>query len=134
MLDIWRENFKGVQYHHTDTNLIITGAIDDIWLSNDGRHIVVDYKSTAKNGEVSLNADWQISYKRQMEIYQWLLRQNGLDVDPTGWFVYCNGKLDVQDALILLNIVRRDDVGELGAGFLLGAVLVGIMKGKKKGK
>ena len=43
----------GVQYHHTDTNLIITGAIDDLWLSNDGRHIVVDYKSTAKNGEVS---------------------------------------------------------------------------------
>ncbi len=37
---------------------------------------------------------WQIAYKRQMEIYQWLLRRNGLEVDPTAWFVYCNGRLD----------------------------------------
>ncbi|MCM8779807.1 MAG: hypothetical protein NC914_01480 [Candidatus Omnitrophica bacterium] len=30
MLDEWRENFKGVRYLHKDTNLIITGAIDDL--------------------------------------------------------------------------------------------------------
>ena len=94
MLDVWRENFKGVQYHHQPTNLIITGAIDDLWIGSDQRHIVVDYKATSKAGEVSLDADWQISYKRQMEIYQWLLRKNGLDIDPTGWFVYCNGRRD----------------------------------------
>ena len=40
--------------------------------------IIVDYKATAKNGEVNLDADWQIGYKRQMEIYQWLFRQNDL--------------------------------------------------------
>jgi hypothetical protein len=94
MLNVWRENFKGVQYHHEPTNLIITGAIDDLWIGSDQRYIVVDYKATSKAGEVSLDADWQISYKRQMEIYQWLLRMNGLDVDPTGWFVYCNGSRD----------------------------------------
>jgi len=32
-----------------------------------------------------------IAYKRQMEVYQWLLRQNGLKVADTGYFVYCNG-------------------------------------------
>jgi len=32
-----------------------------------------------------------IAYKRQMEVYQWLLRQNGLRVAETGYFVYCNG-------------------------------------------
>jgi hypothetical protein len=26
-----------------------------------------------------------------MEIYQYLLRNNGLNVSNTGWFVYCNG-------------------------------------------
>ncbi|PIZ78024.1 MAG: hypothetical protein COY02_04330 [Parcubacteria group bacterium CG_4_10_14_0_2_um_filter_41_6] len=31
MMDDWRENFKGVQYHHKPINLIITGAVDDIW-------------------------------------------------------------------------------------------------------
>jgi len=30
-LDEWRENFKGVQFLHEPTNLIITGAIDDLW-------------------------------------------------------------------------------------------------------
>ena len=40
------------------------------------------------------DADWQDGYKRQMEIYQWLLRKNGLDVSDTGYFVYCNGKTD----------------------------------------
>jgi hypothetical protein len=29
-----------------------------------------------------------------MEIYQWLLRHNGLKVSNTGYFVYCNGKTD----------------------------------------
>ena len=40
--------------------------------------MVVDYKATAKQRDVTLDADWQIAYKRQMEIYQWLLRANGL--------------------------------------------------------
>ncbi|MEL0255534.1 MAG: PD-(D/E)XK nuclease family protein, partial [Burkholderiaceae bacterium] len=41
--------------------------------------------------EVNLDKDWQISYKRQMEFYQWLLRQNGFNVSNDGYFVYCNG-------------------------------------------
>jgi hypothetical protein len=43
---------------------------------------------------VSLDADWQIGYKRQMEIYQWLFRKNGFTVSDTGYFVYCNGDAD----------------------------------------
>ena len=38
-----------------------------------------------------LDADWQISYKRQMEFYQYLLRNNDFKVSDTGYFVYCNG-------------------------------------------
>src|SRR3989339_1314126 len=77
-LNIWRENFKGIQYLHKPTNLIITGAIDDLWINKNGEYIIVDYKSTSKDEDITeLNKDWQIGYKRQMEIYQWLLRQNG---------------------------------------------------------
>lgn len=94
-LNVWRENFKGVQYHHQPTNLIITGAIDDLWINSKNEYIVVDYKSTSKNEEITeLNKDWQEGYKRQMEIYQWLLRHNGLTVSDTGYFVYCNGNTD----------------------------------------
>lgn len=94
-LNIWRENFKGIQYLHKPTNLIITGAIDDLWINKKREYIIVDYKSTSKDEDITeLNKDWQIGYKRQMEIYQWLLRQNGYKVSDTGYFVYCNGQTD----------------------------------------
>jgi len=97
MLNQWRENFKGVQYLHEPTNFIITGAIDDLWQNPDNEYIVVDYKATSKNEAIiKLNKGWQDSYKRQMEIYQWLLRKNELKVSDTGYFVYCNGRTDLE--------------------------------------
>lgn len=94
-LDEWRENFKGIGFLHRSTNLLITGAIDDLWQNSQQEYIVVDYKSTSKNGEITaLGEGWQNGYKRQMEIYQWLLRKNGYQVSDTGYFVYCNGKKD----------------------------------------
>lgn len=93
-LDKWRENFHGVQYLHPPTNFIIFGAVDDLWVNPAGELIVVDYKSTSKEGEVTLEDKWKQSYKRQMEIYQWLLRRNGFKVTSTGYFVYANGTTD----------------------------------------
>lgn len=93
-LDIWRSNFKGIRFHHKDTNLLVTGAVDDVWVTDKGELIIVDYKSTSKEEKVSLDKEWQIGYKRQMEVYQWLFRQNGFKVSSTGYFVYCNGKTD----------------------------------------
>ena len=94
-LDDWRETFVGVQHLHEPTNLMVFGAVDDLWVNEAGEVIVVDYKATAKDKDVSINSDWQISYKRQMEVYQWLIRQNGFTVNPTGYFVYTNGRLDL---------------------------------------
>ena len=91
-LDKWRANFTGVQFHHEETDLLLTGAVDDVWIDLDTDElVVVDYKSTSSKDEVNLDKDWQISYKRQMEFYQWLLRQNGFKVSNDGYFVYCNG-------------------------------------------
>jgi CRISPR/Cas system-associated exonuclease Cas4 (RecB family) len=91
-LETWRANFKGVSHFDRATNLELFGAVDDVWEeSGTGRLIVVDYKATSKSGEVTIDAPWQISYKRQMEFYQWLMRKNGFDVSPTGYFLYCNG-------------------------------------------
>lgn len=96
MMQEWRNTFKGVRFHHKQTNFTIMGAVDDIWINPEKELLVVDYKATSKGGEVSIEAPWQIAYKRQMEVYQWLLRQNGFTVSDTGYFVYCNGKTDVQ--------------------------------------
>ncbi len=56
---------------------------------------MVDYKATSKAASVGIDSDWQISYKRQLEVYQWLLRQNGFAVSDTGYFVYTNARIDV---------------------------------------
>lgn len=92
-LEQWRRNFAGVQLLHAPTNFIIFGAIDDLWQNSKGEFLVVDYKATASQKEITeLNKGWHKSYKRQMEVYQWLLRGNGYSVSNTGYFVYCNGQ------------------------------------------
>jgi CRISPR/Cas system-associated exonuclease Cas4 (RecB family) len=107
-LDVWRENFKGVELWHEPTNFTVTGAIDDLWVNAKGEYIVVDYKATSKDEPVqALNDTWHIGYKRQMEVYQWLLRGNGLTVSDTGYFVYCNGRRDREafDAKLEFDVV-----------------------------
>lgn len=94
-MDEWREALRGgVRFHHTPTNLVVRGAPDDIWINRIPRLHVVDYKATAKDGEVSLDAPWQDGYKRQVSFYGWLLDRNGFPVDATAYFVYCNGRKD----------------------------------------
>ena len=90
-LNDYRDTFVGVRYLHKPSNFLVFGGVDDLWVNKEGEVIVVDYKATSKQGEVSLDAEWQIGYKRQMEIYQWLVSNNGFKVSKTGYFVYCNG-------------------------------------------
>tara|TARA_B100000927_G_scaffold128930_1_gene103863 strand:- start:324 stop:1052 length:729 start_codon:yes stop_codon:yes gene_type:complete len=92
-LEEWRESLRhGIKRTHHETNLILRGGLDDLWIHTETNQlIVVDYKATSKKGEVSIDADWQIGYKRQIEFYQWLLRGNSFDVSDIGYFVYCNG-------------------------------------------
>lgn len=92
-LEDWQNNWKGVQYLHELTNLLITGAIDDLWWSEhggDNPFHVVEYKATSRKEPVtSINPAY--GYKEQVEIYQWLLRKNTLPVNDTAYFVYANG-------------------------------------------
>lgn len=93
-IDTWRENFTGVFTLHEPTNLHVFGAVDDVWINDQEELIVVDYKATAKDKEITdlgPVGGWQDSYRRQMEVYQWLLRANGFKVSDTGYFVYANG-------------------------------------------
>ncbi|MDP4020888.1 MAG: PD-(D/E)XK nuclease family protein [Candidatus Adlerbacteria bacterium] len=94
-LNTWRENFKGVECKHKETGFTISGAVDDVWVNPHGELIVVDYKATSKDEKIeALDKDWHDGYKRQMEIYQWLLRKQGFTVSDTGYFVYANASRD----------------------------------------
>jgi len=88
-IDTWRTNFTGVQFHHNPTDFLVFGAVDDVWVKPEGELIVVDYKATGAK-------EYQIypGYKRQMEVYQWLLLQNGYKVSKTGYFLFAKVNKD----------------------------------------
>lgn len=95
-MEEWRHNFTGVRFYYKPANFLIFGAVDDIWINGKKELHVVDYKSTSQADEVSLVGKYKAAYKRQAEIYQWLLRQNGFLVSDIAYFVYANGRKDLE--------------------------------------
>ena len=91
----WRSNFKGVRFLHQPSGLQVYGAPDDIWVDKAGELIVVDYKATAsKEREIKLDSTYRQAYRRQIEVYQWLLRQIGHKVCRQAFLVFANAKVD----------------------------------------
>ena len=97
-MDRWRNNFKGVRFHHEPTNLIVFGSVDDLWENIETKELyVIDYKSTA-SPERKFVERWYYKpgylgaqYRRQQEVYQWLLRKEGQTVNDIAYLLYVNG-------------------------------------------
>ena len=119
-INVWRENFRGIEYLHKKTGMLITGAIDDVWIDNKTKElIVVDYKATSKEGKITaLDPENSLhqQYKRQMEVYQWLLRRNGFSVSNKGYLVYANGSKDEEafDGKLIFEVTLVPCVGDDG--------------------
>jgi len=102
-IDNWRDSLhKGLMLRHKDTNIILTGGVDDIWQHNISKQlIIVDYKSQAKLGRVDkqdyLEDPYHEAYKIQMDFYAYLLLGMGFDVHQTSYFLVCNAKRDDQE-------------------------------------
>jgi len=87
-LDDWRNPMRGVQSLHEPTSFLVYGAVDDLWIDPAGQVLVVDYKATSVEYDVGLKAGG--SYVRQLEVYQWLLRRNGLPVSEKAYLLFAN--------------------------------------------
>ena len=108
--ETWTKSLQlGLRTHYEPADLLIGGGLDDVWHDPQTDEIfVVDYKSTAgKRNEdltalqpITLNGVYKESYKRQMDMYQWILRQNGFNVSKTGYFVYVNGDQHFEDGML----------------------------------
>jgi hypothetical protein len=86
----WTDYHKGLRHTLKDLPVTFYGALDDVWVGDKGQLIVVDYKATSSDHEISIDDPWKIAYKHQVELYQWLLRMNGYDVSDSAYFVYTN--------------------------------------------
>jgi hypothetical protein len=84
-----------MNFVHESTNLLVGGGLDDVWLNTKTSRLhIVDYKSTSQKSEgkeITLDDPWKESYKRQMDLYVWIMRNKGFDVDSLGYFLYCDG-------------------------------------------
>lgn len=108
--ETWTKSLQlGLRTYYEPADLLIGGGLDDVWHDPQTDEIfVVDYKSTAgKRNEdltalqpITLNGVYKESYKRQMDMYQWILRQNGFNVSKTGYFVYVNGDQHFEDGML----------------------------------
>lgn len=79
----WRNNFKGIAYYDEILNATLYGAIDDAIEFSDGSLAVVDYKSSGSK-EITIYDD----YRKQMDIYNYILKQMGYETYPEAFFVF----------------------------------------------
>ena len=96
-LPVWRDDvhrYIGASHVDKETNLEICGIVDDLWQNPEKELVIVDYKATSTTRTISLEDKWKASYKRQLEVYQWIFRKNGFKVNDTGYFVFANAQKD----------------------------------------
>ena len=76
-------------------DLKIGGGLDDVWQNIQTKELhIVDYKSTSQKKagrEINLDDPYKSAYKRQMDLYVWVLRKMGFDVSDIGYFLYVDG-------------------------------------------
>lgn len=117
-IDTWRNNFEGIQFMHKPTDFLVFGAVDDVWINPQKELMVVDYKATGAK-------EYQIydSYRRQLEIYQWLLLQNGYKVSKTGYFVFAkvNKENKFADAKLSFDLFVEPQEGD--SSWVEGAII-----------
>ena len=75
LLEIWRNNRKGIQMKDAEGN-ILKGAVDNILVLGK-KLVVLDYKTRG----YALKEDTHHHYQDQLDIYNLLLRENGFEAE-----------------------------------------------------
>ena len=82
-LDIWRSNFKGIQYKDKTSGILLRGAVDNI-MQKGKKLVVLDYKTRG----YPLKEDTPEHYQMQMDIYNFLLRKNGYETEDYTYLLF----------------------------------------------
>ena len=95
-MDDWRNSLhKGLMVRYKESNIILSGGVDDIWFDTKKETlIVVDYKSQASNNQVEteayLSSLYHEGYKIQMDFYNYLLDLMDFPISDTSYFLVVN--------------------------------------------
>ena len=118
-LDIWRSNFKGMQYKDKTSGTILRGAIDNI-LKKENKLIVLDYKTRG----FPLKEDTHEHYQAQMDIYNFLLRKNGYETEDYTYllFYYPKEVSDTGELIFNTKLIKIKTNAEQGKKYFDDAI------------
>ena len=73
-LRTWRNNFRGLRYMDPGSDIELMGALDDLFVTDDGKYAPLDFKTRG----FPRKSDTHSHYQHQMDIYSFLLERNGM--------------------------------------------------------
>jgi hypothetical protein len=82
LLKLWQNNRKGISFTDENGN-ILAGAVDNI-LQKGNKLIVLDYKTRG----YGLKEDTHSHYQLQLDVYNFLLRQNGYETEDYAFLLF----------------------------------------------
>lgn len=105
LLNVWRNNFKGIQWKDEKGN-ILHGAIDAL-LVKENKLIVLDFKTRG----FPLKEDTHEHYQDQLDLYNFLLRKNSHQTEDYSYLLFYypdkieeNGNISFHTDLVKMNV------------------------------
>jgi len=105
LLDVWRNNFKGIQWTDRESGMTLRGAVDEL-LDQDGTLIVLDFKTRG----FPLKEDTAEYYRDQIDLYNFLLGKNGYKTADYAYLLFFHpvGMNGHSSFLFKTDIVKMD--------------------------
>ncbi|MFC1648348.1 PD-(D/E)XK nuclease family protein [Nanoarchaeota archaeon] len=82
LLKQWRDSWRGIRFVDKEGNIFM-GAVDEILKKGD-KLIVLDYKTRG----YPLKDDTHTYYEDQLNIYSWLLKKNGYEIEDYSYLLF----------------------------------------------
>jgi len=99
LLKIWRSNFKGISVGNKEGN-ILHGAVDNILINKKNKKLIVlDYKTRG----FPLKEDTAGHYQNQLNIYNFLLRENGYDTEDFSFLLFYYPKEVTEEGYVVFD-------------------------------
>jgi hypothetical protein len=88
-VSVWQKSDYGkggIKFYDTSRNLLLGGVIDEVLQNQEGKLIVIDFKTTSKE-ILSMNDESVASYRRQISFYSYLLHKKAFPMHSVGYLV-----------------------------------------------
>jgi hypothetical protein len=98
LLNVWRNNLRGIQYADEKAKAILRGAVDEV-LTKGKKLVVLDFKTRG----FALKEDTTELYQSQLDIYTYLLEKNSFDTERYAYLLFYHPNKVNADGSVLFN-------------------------------